>query len=379
MTAVSYLHFSADKAPEKAAARSTLRIWGQDAERFLQGILSQDATRLGDHQALACCVLNVKGKLQWEAVAWRDDDSTFFLSTPTDGVADLKAELERHVIMDDVEMDLDPLHTALLFNAAEIERHFTAQLSLQTSAETPGEELVPHTQPDHGEAQHLVPDLRAAGIKVLDVRHPAPGLLIVGTAEQLQLALAALAPANLEHWERIRVMTASPAWQHELVTGNFPPECGFVHAVSYDKGCYMGQEPLARIHARSQVNWVLVLVEITPDPDSRPDSPATVGRLDGPVPLRSDDRDNAGRLTTLAKIGEQRFGLAIVRRPEAVPGTRLRGAASAAGEGDGEGEGEGDVAQSTNSSSPQWPHLVVVRSGPLGDDQGIAARARGER
>ena len=40
----------------------------------------------------------------------------------------------------------------------------------------------------------------------------------------------------------------------------FPPEVGFVAAVSYDKGCYMGQEPLARIHARGQVNRVLVQV-----------------------------------------------------------------------------------------------------------------------
>ncbi|MFY0531537.1 hypothetical protein [Nannocystis pusilla] len=121
----------------------------------------------------------------------------------------------------------------------------------------------------------------------------------------------------------------------EITPGTFPPEVGFVAAVSYDKGCFMGQEPLARIHARGQVNRVLVRVHAGTCPE-------------GPVELAAPERPQAGLAATWAPDPSGgASGLAIVHRSAASPGTVL----SAAGIG-----------------------AVEVRSGPLGDDPGVKGR-----
>src|SRR5690606_21560455 len=127
-----------------------------------------------------------------------------------------------------------------------------------------------------------------------------------------------------------------PAWGLEITPGTFPPEVGFVAAVSYDKGCFMGQEPLARIHARGQVNRVLVRVHAETCPQ-------------GPVELAARDRPQAGRAATWAPDpAGGALGLAVVHRSAASPGTVL----------------------SAEGSGP-----VEVRSGPLGDDPGVKGRS----
>ena len=140
-------------------------------------------------------------------------------------------------------------------------------------------------------------------------------------------ALAGVERADDDALTQHRIDTATPAWGYELQAGFFPPEVGFTYGVSYDKGCFMGQEPLARIHARGQVNRVMVRVETAA----------------GPSALSHPDRAEAGRLTSVA--GGR--GLAIVRRELAAEGTVLQAAEGGA---------------------------VKVISGPLGDDAGVAGR-----
>ena len=117
----------------------------------------------------------------------------------------------------------------------------------------------------------------------------------------------------------------------------FPPEVGFVYAVSYDKGCFTGQEPLARIHARGQVNRVMVRVNA--------DAPIALGTT-----LAGPDRPEVGKLTTVAPDGDGGgvLGLAIVRRDVAEAGKALTA---------------GDTT-------------VTVTSGPLGDDPGTPGKGR---
>jgi len=193
----------------------------------------------------------------------------------------------------------------------------------------------------------LAPELRFAlawpdgpaateGVAAYVTHHPAPGVLLVGEDAALTRALVGRTKADANAWHLHRVAAAAPAWGHEITADVFPPEVGFVAAVSYDKGCFMGQEPLARIHARGQVNRVLVQVKAERAPGES-------------VALAAADRPAAGRWTTWATGPHGVVGLAVVHRSCATPGTVLTVADGGA---------------------------VEVSSGPLGDDPGVANKGK---
>lgn len=276
--------------------RILLRLGGADVRRFLQGILSADVEAVRPGQAVPAAILTVKGKLITEAILLACADGALHLALPAEAADEAIALLDRHIIMDDVTLDrADDVEFAVVW---------------------PGPVAGP-------------------GIEALATDYPGPGSLVFGAPAAVAAALADAEEASPAAWARRRIETGAPAWGLEIVPGTFPPEVGFVAAVSYDKGCFMGQEPLARIHARGQVNRVLVRVHAGTCPE-------------GPVELAAPDRPQAGRAVTWAPDPDGGAGgLAIVHRSAATPGVLLTA------------EGLGPVE---------------VRSGPLGDDPGIKGR-----
>ncbi|MCA9660464.1 MAG: folate-binding protein YgfZ [Myxococcales bacterium] len=281
-------------------ARALVRLRGPDTERFLQGLLSADVAALEPGQAAAAALLTVKGKLISEAIVLCDGGG-YALALPADVADAVIDDLDRHIIMDDVTLEPAP------------EVGFS--LVWGTEGWAPSVE-----------------------VGAFPTAHPAPGLLVVGDEAIREAALAGVAAATPEQFTAHRVATASPAWGFEIRPGFFPPEVGFVGGVSYDKGCYRGQEPLARIHARGQVNRVMVRIRATAAPDG-----------DGPVALASEARPEAGEWTTWVAGEGGVDGLAIVHRSLAAPGTALQAGAIA----------------------------IEVTSGPLGDDVGMPGKRKG--
>ena len=293
---VTHLAVRLDALPHQD--RRLLRFAGADVRRFLQGLLSADMNGLRPGHACPAAILTVKGKLVSDAIVLCGADESIALAVPAEIVDAVAALIDRHIIMDDVQMTVDPsLRFALVWPAG----------------------------PEPG-----------AGVQGFVTRHPAPGCLLVGEEAALQATLAGVPEGDEHAWNLHRVAAGAPAWGHEITADTFPPEVGFVAAVSYDKGCYMGQEPLARIHARGQVNRVMVQVQAARMPD-------------GPVELAAPDRPAAGRWTTWASSPAGAVGLAIVHRSVARPGTMLTGAGVGA---------------------------VEVCSGPLGDDPGVPGKQR---
>ncbi len=301
--AVTVRYAVLDEIPGQARAR--LRLHGPDVRRFLQGTLSAELAGVKPGQAVAAALCTVKGKLVSELVLLpgASDDDVHAL-VPVELAERLLEHFDRHIIMDDVEVEsLGAVTAAVAWDDASDE-----------------------------------PPVVAGECEAFATRHPAPGRLLVGTAAAVKAALAGFEAAGLDGWTAHRIATASPAWGHELHEGFFPPEVGFVYAVSYDKGCFLGQEPLARIHARGQVNRVMVRVHASRAPS-------------GPRVLASDDRENAGQWTTWVAGADGVDGLAVVRRAVAEPGAVLR-------------------------TVEDEPVVVEVRSGPLGDDPGIGGRGK---
>jgi folate-binding protein YgfZ len=283
-------------------SRTIVRVTGDDAVRFLQGLLTADVADLAPGSASAATLLTVKGKIVSEIWVLAVDDDERWLALPETIAADIIAKLDEHIIMDDVQLEpLPELACAIVWRAE-------------------GGRLNPH---------ELGP--MPASVRAFAATHPLPGALLVGPQRELSSAtLGELADA--EAFTAARIAHARPAWGMEITPDHFPPEVGFVDAVSYDKGCYLGQEPLSRIHNRGQVNRVMVRVRLS----------APIGSA-LPLELTADSRP-VGELTSVAGLA----GLAIVRRNVAQPGTKLTA---------------GEV-------------LAEIVTPPLGDDPGGPGRSK---
>ena len=68
---------------------------------------------------------------------------------------------------------------------------------------------------------------------------------------------------SVDEVERLRIEAARPAWGKELDDSILPAEAGLDEThVSFTKGCYPGQEPIARLHYRGKVNRSLRALEV---------------------------------------------------------------------------------------------------------------------
>jgi len=272
----------------------------------LQGLLSADITTLEPGQSAPGALLTVKGKLISEVIILRElgEGNGFALALPADVQEAVTGDLDRHIIMDDVTLLPAPdAGFSMLWGGPDVE-----------STES---------------------------VQVFTATHPAPGSLLVGPAaarRELIAGIAGAREASDAEFTAYRIATATPAWGHEIRPDFFPPEVGFVAAVSYDKGCYRGQEPLSRIHSRGKVNRVMARVRASAAP-----------ALIDVVKLASESRPEAGTWTSWAPAESGVEGLAIVHRSVAAPGQSLRA---------------GELA-------------VEVISGPLGDDVGIPGKGKG--
>jgi tRNA-modifying protein YgfZ len=137
-----------------------------------------------------------------------------------------------------------------------------------------------------------------AGIPTSDYGEPA--------AEVLDAALEPTVSA--EELELLRIRAGTPAWGKEIDDRVLPAEAGLTdRAVSFTKGCYPGQEPIARLHYRGHANRGLRVLELAELP-----APETELVYEGKT---------VGRITSSAPVDGGAVALAYVRRevPDGAP------------------------------------------------------------
>lgn len=104
-----------------------------------------------------------------------------------------------------------------------------------------------------------------------------------------------------EELELLRICAGTPAWGKEIDDRVLPAEAGLTErAVSFTKGCYPGQEPIARLHYRGHANRGLRVLSFADAPDPE-DELAYEGKV-------------VGRVTSVAPTDDGAVALAYVRR-----------------------------------------------------------------
>jgi tRNA-modifying protein YgfZ len=275
------------------SARGKLLLSGPDAAEYLQGQLTNEIEALDPGEGCYAALLDRKGHLQADMRVLRPAPGEFWIDTEPEALAAARRHLETYRIGREVEVADLTAERAIL--------SLIGPRSAEVAASPPL-------------GRHRCERLASGGVECLAVGTRDGIDLIVATpdAGRLRGALVAAGAAEVgrEAAEILRIEAGEPRFGAEMGPETMPAEAGIVEAaVSFDKGCYIGQEPVARLHYRGRPNRRLRGLRFS-------------GRVEPGAALRLGERE-VGRVgSSCVSPAHGPIGLAIVRR-EAEPGTEL--------------------------------------------------------
>jgi folate-binding protein YgfZ len=248
-----------------------LRVTGDDVASFLQGQCSQDLVALPVGRGSYGLWLTQKGRVEADSLVFRVGEREYWLLSEGVSGESLRERLERFIIADDVTVeDATPtVQAAWLVGSAEAWGERLGGTALQ----------VGEVRPWLG--GWLLRDPRAGGARSVWVG-PSP-------------AWPAETPAvSPEGGEGARIEAGIVRVPDDIGPGELPNEGGLEQdAISYSKGCYLGQETVARLRAMGQVRRRLYRVRgVGAAPEGGAKALFQQGRRVGE--LRSRAADGAG-------------------------------------------------------------------------------------
>ena len=264
--------------------RGLLELRGTDRAAFLQGMVSNDVSALEPGQACHAALLDTTGHVLADLHVHAFADA-LVVETDWACLEALSQTLSKFLIMEDVtlaDVSADWAIVTVLGNGADAVTNL------------PGEKR-PSSAPFPAAFDLWLP--AAAETPAL------PGAVVLSDEEA----------------ETRRIEAGVPKWGHELSASVLLPEAGMEDAVSYTKGCYVGQEIIARLHARGQANRGLRFVLLADDAPVPPIGATVHVPEDGPEPGRE-----IGRITSAAaspRRGGQALALAFIRKEYFTDGT----------------------------------------------------------
>lgn len=269
-------------------------------------MVTNDIERLAPGQGCRAVLLTVKGKMIAELAVYHCGDDGFLLEMEGNTSQEVLATMERHLIMDDVVIrpagdGMDQLGVYGEGAAAALE------------AAIPGLDVASLPPYFHKVASGIrvarTPELGVAGFHLFaspDALGELQGRLRAAGAEELPE----------EEAEVLRIEAGRPRYGLDMDQERLPIEANLDDAVSFTKGCYLGQEVIARVTARGHVNRRLMGLRF-------PGSSAPPPRG---TPLWHESRPGKAG-TVMSGVCSPRFGpiaLGYVHRTLWQPGTELR-------------------------------------------------------
>ncbi|AMY12737.1 Aminomethyltransferase [Luteitalea pratensis] len=244
---------------DRSTRDARLEVRGPDATDWLQGLLTQDVKGLQPGQGTYAAYLTPQGRMIADVRVFRRDD-TYVLETAASARASLLARLDQFVIMEDVTVT-DVTETlgclTVLGPAAAASASACTGAALATLGALPE-----HAHLAVGVPGALVAASREFGVPAFDLFAPQESLGIWRTWLQARVPLA-----SERLLETVRIEAGRPRYGVDMHEDTIPLEAGIEsRGISFDKGCYVGQEVVIRILHRGggRVARRLVWVEHTP-------------------------------------------------------------------------------------------------------------------
>ncbi|MFN2456277.1 MAG: aminomethyltransferase family protein [Pyrinomonadaceae bacterium] len=263
------------------SSRGRVKISGAEAVQFLNGLVTNDVKALGQNSCMSAAFPNAQGRLVAPARILRVKDS-FLIDTDTATSERVLKTVERFTLAGDFRVSNIANETALLSvqgaHAAQVVKN-----SLGDVASSVARESVVHIGwREHrliiARATHTGEDGFDIFVEAKDARSLWDALVEDGGAH----------PIGYGAFEMLRIEAGIPRFGSDMDETNVVTEAMADDAVSYQKGCYIGQEIIARIHWRGHVAKKLTGIIF----DERKDlSPVN-------AKIRSADGKDIGRITS---------------------------------------------------------------------------------
>ncbi|RKH57443.1 CAF17-like 4Fe-4S cluster assembly/insertion protein YgfZ [Corallococcus llansteffanensis] len=292
-----------------ASYREILRITGEDRASFLHGMVTQEVKNLPVGSAAYAAFITVKGAMVGDARILKREGDLLLDLEPGLG-AKVREFLDKYLISEDAELhDATPDSGWLRLLGPRTVEVLTAVLGapFEPLAANLGRQAVLA-----GQDVWLLGTALPGGVGGVDVLVPRAGLEAVWTALAQAGAAQGLKPLGFDALELLRVEAGVPRYGQDMVDTTIPLEANLSHAISYNKGCYIGQEVIARATFRGRMNRQLAGL-LLGDADVAPGTE-----------LRRGEK-KVGWVTSVVRspVKGQRVALGYVHRDSLEPGTEL--------------------------------------------------------
>ena len=236
-----------------------VRLAGSDRLPFLNGQCTADLLKLSDSSAAVAVMTTVKGRVIDLVRIAEDGESLLLVTSPGQG-STVTETLRSKVVMED----------CALSDASE---DWASLLAFGPNAPN-AVQTVFGSAPEPREDGYGLVRCSWGGDSVLAfaTRAPSGGIeLLLPPARAGEafdaLTAAGLHPVGEEAFDQLRIEEGMQALGHEMGDHTNPLEAGLQYAVSFTKGCYVGQEVVARLHSRGKVKRQLVGLRFPLDAD----------------------------------------------------------------------------------------------------------------
>lgn len=233
------------------STRGKIRVTGKDRARFLHAMSTNDVKNLALGNGLYAFFLDNKGRILVDTYIYNFGESLFLDTEPETG-GKLRDHLNKYIIADDVHLRDETSEWA----AIGLEGPTSIAAAVELGVSAPDNEYAIR---DYGSgfAAHVA-STGAQGIRIF-----------LPTAEKDQfihrLNAAGIPQADAEEARTVRIENGRPRYGEEISDRYLVHETQVMHAVHFNKGCYLGQEIVERVRSRGQVHRLLTPIRIQTD------------------------------------------------------------------------------------------------------------------
>ena len=295
----------------EAPGRALIAVRGGDRRNWLDGMLTRDIANLAAGQAVYALALTRQGRIVSDLFALAFEEH-FWLDLPAEAAAETLEHLQRFIVADDVSLESAGANAWQRFT---LEGPGAEAALLQSGAAPPAAGRVANCK--LAGAQVWLAGYGFTGEPAWQVFAP-PG---AANAVRAKLCAAAgVVEVSAAALECLRIENGVPRFGAELDGSVLPAEARLERAIATDKGCYTGQEVVARMQSRGRVGHLLVGLRFAPEASA--DGAALCRNLPD-AELRREGA--AVGAVTSAALSPQHgvIALGFVRAAHAEPGTAL--------------------------------------------------------
>jgi tRNA-modifying protein YgfZ len=283
-----YIALQVGAAVVDRSERRILRLAGRDPIGMLNAVLTNDVPTHGDRGTYAM-LLDPKGRIQTDLRVVKASDE-ILIDTEPEGAEAAKEILGRYAPFSRVKLnDLSGSWSVL-------------GLYGPRAAGLIG-------NPDLAEHETTRAEIGGVSVVIVGVAVPFGGYDLIGPASSLgsireHLIGAGSTPAGHDAYETVRIAAGVPRFGADMTPENFPGESekSLERSINFGKGCYPGQETVARMHYRGSPNKKLYRFELEPGPMEPPEVGDEIlqgeKKLVGPI----SSVDVVGWLTSVAPL-----------------------------------------------------------------------------